>query len=114
VFVPGKSLVKVQPHIIDMSNLRKLYVVYMDWGHISLRVVNVTGINLDPLAFILHFFNHVRIASRLVRSFCERMAGSLSMASTAVLTAYVAVVDFGEDGRSAVYSKYNNGHRTLP
>jgi hypothetical protein len=42
------------------------------------------------------------------------MAGSLSVASTAVLLAKVAVVDSGEVGRSAVYIKYNNGLRTLP
>jgi hypothetical protein len=36
------------------------------------------------------------------------------MASTAVSTAKVAVVDSGEVGRSAVFSRYNNGPRTLP
>jgi hypothetical protein len=33
--------------------------------------------------------------------------------STAV-SSKVAVVDCGEVGRSAVYSRYNNGPRTLP
>jgi hypothetical protein len=42
------------------------------------------------------------------------MAGSLSMATTAVSSAKVAMVDYGEVGRSAVYSRYNIGHRTLP
>jgi hypothetical protein len=42
------------------------------------------------------------------------MAGSLSLATTAVLLAKVSVVDSGEVGRSAVYSRYNNGSRTLP
>jgi hypothetical protein len=42
------------------------------------------------------------------------MAGSLSMVTTAVSLAQVAVVDSGEVGRSAVYSRYNNGPRTLP
>jgi hypothetical protein len=37
------------------------------------------------------------------------MAGSLSMASTAVSSAKVAAVDSGEVARSAVYSRYNNG-----
>jgi hypothetical protein len=41
------------------------------------------------------------------------MAGSLSV-TTAVSSAKVAVVDSGEVGRSAVYSRYNNGARTLP
>jgi hypothetical protein len=42
------------------------------------------------------------------------MAGSLSMATTAVSSTKVAVVDSGEVGRSAVYRRYNNGPRTLP
>jgi hypothetical protein len=42
------------------------------------------------------------------------MAGSLSVASTAVSFAIFAVVDSGEVGRSAVCSKYNSGPRTLP
>jgi hypothetical protein len=41
------------------------------------------------------------------------MAGSLSMATTAVSLPKVAVVDSGEVGRSAVYSRHNNGPRTL-
>jgi hypothetical protein len=36
------------------------------------------------------------------------------MATTAVSSAEVAVVDSGEVDRSAVYSRYNNGPRTLP
>jgi hypothetical protein len=36
------------------------------------------------------------------------------MASTAVLSAKVVAVDSGEVSRSTVYSRYNNGHRTLP
>jgi hypothetical protein len=36
------------------------------------------------------------------------------VASTAVSSAKVAVVDSGKDGMSAVYSKYNNVPRTLP
>jgi hypothetical protein len=37
-------------------------------GHISLRVVNVTWVDFDSLAFILHFLNQFRIASRSVCS----------------------------------------------
>jgi hypothetical protein len=70
-------------------------------------------INLDPLDFILHFLNQVWIANRLVCSLWEAMAGSLSVASTAVPSAKVAVVDSGELRRSAVYGRYNNGPRTL-
>jgi hypothetical protein len=36
------------------------------------------------------------------------------MARTAALLVKVAEVDSGEGGRCAVYSKYNNGLRTLP
>jgi hypothetical protein len=36
------------------------------------------------------------------------------MVTTAVSSAKVAVVDPGEVARSAVYSRYNNGLRTLP
>jgi hypothetical protein len=64
-------------------------------------------------SFYSPFLNQFWIASRLVCSLCEVMAGSLSMASTAVLSK-VDVVDCGEVGRSAVHSRYNNGPRTLP
>jgi hypothetical protein len=42
------------------------------------------------------------------------MAGSLSLDSTAVSSAKVAVVESSEVGRSAVYSSYNNDPRALP
>jgi hypothetical protein len=42
------------------------------------------------------------------------MAGLLSVASTAVSSAKVVVIDSGEAGRSAVYIRYNNGPKTLP
>jgi hypothetical protein len=76
-------------------------------------VVNVTWTDLDPLDFI-HFMYQFWIAARLVCSFCEAMARSLVMAITAVSSAKVAVADSGEVGRSAVYSRYNSGPRTLP
>jgi hypothetical protein len=64
-------------------------------------VVNVTWTDLDPLVFILHLLNEFWIAARLFCSFCESMAGSLSVASTAVSLVKVAVVVSGEVGRSA-------------
>jgi hypothetical protein len=67
-------------------------------GQVYLRVVNVTWTDLDSLALILHILIHFCIASRLVCSFHEAMAGSLSMANTAVLSANVAVVDSAEVG----------------
>jgi hypothetical protein len=54
------------------------------WGHVSLSVVNVTWIDLDAIAFILHFLNYSSIASRMVCSLCEEMTGSLSVTTTAV------------------------------
>jgi hypothetical protein len=86
--------------------------LYEPGGHVSLRAVNVTWIDLDPLAYIPHLLNQFRIASRLVCSFCETMAGSLSVVSIAVSSAKVAVIDSYEVGRSAVYIRYNNCPRT--
>jgi hypothetical protein len=74
--------------------------------HVSLLVVNVTWIDLDPLAFTL-FLSQFWIASKL-GVLCDAMAGSLSVASTAVSSAKFAVADSGEVGRSAVSSRYNN------
>jgi hypothetical protein len=42
------------------------------------------------------------------------MAESLSVATTAVSSAKVAVIDSGEVSRSAMYGKCNNGPKTLP
>jgi hypothetical protein len=44
------------------------------------------------ISLFFPFFKQFWIAARLVSSFCEAMAGSLSVASTAVLLAKVAVV----------------------
>jgi hypothetical protein len=71
--------------------------------------VSVTWIDLNPLAFTLHSYNHFWIVARLVCSFCEAMAGSLSVASTAVSLAKVAMVDSGVVGKFAVYNSYNSG-----
>jgi hypothetical protein len=67
--------------------------------HVSFRVVNVMWIDLDALSFILHFLNQVWIASTTL--VC-RLAGSLSVTTTAVSSVKVAVVASGEVGRSAV------------
>jgi hypothetical protein len=57
--------------------------------HVSLRVVKVTWVDLEPLAFILRFLNKCWIVSRLVCSLCEAMGGSLSMVVTVVSSAKV-------------------------
>jgi hypothetical protein len=104
---------KGKQKILDIIFSGELHIVWTG-GHISLHVVNVTWISLDSLAFILHFLNQFWISSRLVCNFCEAMARSLSLATTAVSSSKVAVVDSDEVGRSAVYCRYNNGSRTLP
>jgi hypothetical protein len=73
--------------------------------HVPLCMVNVMCVDLDPLAFILHFVSQLCIDSKLVCSLCEAMTGSLSVAITAVLSANVADVVSGEIGRSAVNSR---------
>jgi hypothetical protein len=108
VFVPGKSPVQAQSEILDILIFRKLKIVYAEWrggGRIPLRVVIVTWIDLDPFAFNLNV-NQFCIEAGLVCSFCESMAESLSVASTAVSEAKFAVVYSGEVGRSAEYSRY--------
>jgi hypothetical protein len=62
-------------------------------------------VDLDPLAFILHFASQLSIASKLVCSLLEAMGGSLSVAITAVSSANVADVVSGEIGRSARNSR---------
>jgi hypothetical protein len=104
----------VQPEILDIFFLVELHVVYMDRGA---RFAPCGERYVDRLGFVgFHspFLNQFWIVSRLVCSFYEAMAGSLSMATTAVSLTKVAVIDSGEVDKSAVYSRYNNGPRTLP
>jgi hypothetical protein len=103
--VPGKILSWCNPRHFNIVVLGKLNVVYMD------RRARFSSC----VRFILHFLKPVLdcSTSRLVCSFCEAMAGSLSVASTALLSTKV-VVDSSEAGRFAVYNRYNNGPRTLP
>jgi hypothetical protein len=61
-------------------------------------------VDLDPLASILHFASQLCIASKLACSLREAMAGSFSVAITAV-SAKVADVVSVEIGRSAANSR---------
>jgi hypothetical protein len=54
-FGPVKSCVKIHSEILDIFLVDLLHVVYMDEGHVYLRVVSMTWMGLDPLAFILQF-----------------------------------------------------------
>jgi hypothetical protein len=83
----------------------------MDWvgACLSVRVLNVTWIDLDLLAFISTFW----IARKVVYSSCQATALSLSLANTTVSSTNILVVDSVEVGGSAVYRRYNSGPRTL-
>jgi hypothetical protein len=76
-------------------------------------VVNVICVDLDPLAFILHFASQLCIASKLVCSLREAMVGSLFVTITAASSAKVVDVVSGEIGRSAVNRRRSNAPRTL-
>jgi hypothetical protein len=76
--------------------------------------VNVTWTNLVSLAFISQVFSQDWISSREAWSFWEAVAGSWSVAMTAVSSAKVAVMESGEVGRSAVYRRYSKMRRTMP
>jgi hypothetical protein len=113
VFETGKFPVKIEHKILDIF-----------WGELQVFYIGQEARfslcgerDMDQLGFISFispFLNQFWISARLVCTFCEAMAGSLSVASTAVSLAKVAVVDSGEVGRSAVYIRYNNGPRTMP
>jgi hypothetical protein len=60
-------------------------------------------VDLDPLAFILHFVSQLCIASKLVCSLGEGMAGSLWL--LLLSSAKVADVVSGEIGRFVVNSR---------
>jgi hypothetical protein len=90
VFAPVQSPIEVLPEILGIFLMRKMYIIYMDLGQISLHVVNVTWTDMNSLAFINHFFKHFCIAPRLVSSFCEPVP------------AIVVFVDSVEVCRSAV------------
>jgi hypothetical protein len=62
--------------------------------------MNVMCVDLEPLAFLLHFASQLYIASKLVCSLREAMAGSLSVAIIAVSSAKVADLVSGEIGTS--------------
>jgi hypothetical protein len=68
---------------------------------------------LGYVSFHSLLLNQFWIARRSDCSFCKTMTGSLSVATTAVLSAKVPEVDCDEAGRYAEYSRFNNGPRTL-
>jgi hypothetical protein len=62
-------------------------------------------VDLDPLAFILYFANQLCIASKLVFSLLEGMAGSISVAITAASSEKVVDVVSVQIGKCAVNSR---------
>jgi hypothetical protein len=69
---------------------------------------------LGSVSFHHPFLNQFWIARRMVCSFCGAMSESLSVATAAVSSAKFALIDICEVGSSSVYSRYNNGRRTVP
>jgi hypothetical protein len=59
-------LSRCSPRYLRSSAWRSCTMFIWTGGHVSLRVVNVTWINLDSLAFILHFLNQFWNKSRSV------------------------------------------------
>jgi hypothetical protein len=85
--VPDKSSVKVQPEILDIFFLGELHVVYMDRGGGGACFYSYGECDVDRLGSVSLYspcLNQFRSAGRSVCSFCEAMAGSLSVANTAV------------------------------
>jgi hypothetical protein len=68
-------------------------------------MANAMCVDLDPLAFILHFTSQLCIASKFLCSLLEAISGSLSVAITDVSFAKVADVVSSEIDRSAVNSR---------
>jgi hypothetical protein len=103
-----------------LSRCSPRYLISSFWGSFTVFIwtggaclFSSSECYVDRLGFVsFHspFLNQFWIACRLVCSFCEAMVGSLSMVTTAVSSAKVAVVDSGEVVGSAVYSRYNSGH----
>jgi hypothetical protein len=95
------SPVQAQPEILDIFILGELHIVYMNGG---VRFISCGECDVDRLGsitFYSPFLNQFSIAASLVFS-------------TAVSSTKVALVDSGQAGRSAVYSRNNNGPRALP
>jgi hypothetical protein len=91
--------------------LGEFNIVYIDCGRVCFSSYGECDVDrVGSITFHSPFLNQYWIAARLICSFCEAMAGSLSV----VFSAWVPVVDSGEVARSAAYCRYNNGPRTLP
>jgi hypothetical protein len=100
VVVTGKSSVEMKFKVFDMVLLRDLHIIYMDrWARFASRSER----HMDRLSFISFnspIFSQDWIARRVVWSFWEAVAESLSAATTAVSSAKEAVKKSGEVGRS--------------
>jgi hypothetical protein len=102
VFVPGCHLSRCSPRYLTYYWWSYTLFIYMDPGGGAI-------FGLDPLPFILKFFK--TSFDLQVSSFAVYMKQWLDHCPR---LAKVAVVDSCEVGKSAVYSRYSNGPRTLP
>jgi hypothetical protein len=108
VFVLDKYPVKVWPKILDIIILGELHVLYGPGAHFS-SCGECDVDRLGSVSFYSPFLNHFWFAVSV-----KQCQVHLSVASTALSSVKVAVVDSHEVGRSAVYSRYNTGLGTLP
>jgi hypothetical protein len=92
----------MQPEILDIF-LGELYIVYMGQGAHFCLCGECDVDHLGSAGFYLPFFNEFWIADKLVCCFCEAMALSLSVASTAVSPTKVSVVDSGVVGYKYIF-----------
>ena len=75
----------------------------------TLRIVNVTCVDLDSFALILHCFNQSSIKCRCNCNFFDATAGSESDTRTAVSFANVAVLAFFDVGSKCCKYRVDRG-----
>lgn len=107
MFVPGKSPVKVKLKILSFFILRKLYIGYMGWRHVSLHVVTMMWTNLDPLLLFCFLAIFVLCLSSFA-VFMKQWVDHYLWLVLRALLANAAVVDSDEVGSLAVYRRCNN------
>jgi hypothetical protein len=101
---------RVQPELLGISLLRKVYVVY-DWQS---DFSSFGECDMDRLGFVSFLSsNSLTIFVFRLGWFAVSVKQCLSKVNTAASAANFAVVDSVEVGRSAVHIRYNSGPRTL-
>jgi hypothetical protein len=54
MYMPGEAFVQMNSKIFDIFCLRERFIVDVDYGTVSLRLGNMTWVDLDPFAFSRH------------------------------------------------------------